>query len=110
MYAGVYSVYGGAYNSSDVVNGCLVVTAAAGLLRRLANRLLALPGLARSLDRNLHALEALRQVALLLQCRASRHNMLNPSVRHFVLTARNKSRLAGARTEIPLTSILIHIV
>lgn len=110
MYAGVYSVYGGAYNSSDVVDGCLVVTATAGLLRRLTRRLLALPGLARSLDRNLHALETLRQVALLLQCRASRHNVLNPSVCHFVLTAGNESRLARTRAEIPLATVCVHIV
>ena len=89
MYASVFGLYGGSYNSSDVVDGFLTAVAASALLRRTRHAA-ALVGLLRLQDHLLKAVALLVGAAVL----HLRHRLLNvsePRVRHFVLTAGNKS-------------------
>ena len=92
MYASVFGLFGGAYYLGYVVNDCLeerlaALAVAAGLR---AGRRRPLVRLLRSEDHLLQAIALLVGAAVL----HLRHRLLHvsePSVRHFCLTARNKT-------------------
>ena len=112
MYASVFGVYGSAYRYGYVVNGCLEIRLAALAVVAASLR----SSRRRALIRLLRLQDDLLQPITLLVGAAVlhlRHRLLHvskPSVRHFVLTAGNESRLARTRTEIPLASIRMHII
>jgi len=115
VYASVFGVRGDISASGYVVNGCLkirltaLVAVAASAVRLRTRR-------RRTLIRLLRLLDDLAQtIALLVGATVPhlRHCLLHvsePSVRHFVLTAGNESRLTGSWTEIPLTAIRMDII
>ena len=115
MYAGVYGVLFGDGGRGYAISVCLeeraaAATAAAGVLLRLTLHVAML--LVRLLRLHDHLPEA---VALLVGAAVLhlRHRLLHvsePRIRHFVLTAGNESGLARARTEVPLTTIRMHII
>ena len=103
---------GGLGNSGYVVNGCLkhrLAALAASLARLGSSRRRALIRLLRLQDDLLQTITLLVGAAVL----HLRHRLLHvsePRIRHFVLTAGNESGLARARTEVPLTTIRMHII
>ena len=115
MYASVCGVCDFGYSVLRVVNDCLKerlarLAAAASVLLRRARKAASLVGLLRLQDHLLQAV-ALLVGAAVLHLRHCLLNVSEPSVRHFVLTTRNKTRTPRRSwTEIPLASIRIHVV
>ena len=112
MYASVFGVYGSAYRYGYVVNGCLEIRLAALAVVAASLR----SSRRRALIRLLRLHDDLPQPITLLVGAATLHlrhgflHMSEPNVYHFCLTARNKTILARARTEIPLASIFMYII
>jgi hypothetical protein len=115
MYASVCGGCGGCDGVVYVVTDCLkeglaALAVTAGVTRLRASYAAALVGLLRLHDHLLQAV-ALLVGAAVLHLRHCLLNVSEPSVRHFVLTTRNKTRTSQrSRTEIPLTSIRIDVV
>ena len=115
MYASVFGVRGDIDASGYVVNGYLkirltalvaVAASAVGLRTRRRRTLICLLRLQNNLLQTITLLVG----ATVLHLRHRLLHVSEPSVRHFVLTAGNESRLTGSWTEIPLTAIRMDII
>jgi len=97
VYAGVSSIFGCSYNSSNVVNDCLkerlaaLAVVAARLVRLGTSHTMLLVRLLRLQDHLLQTIALLVGAAVLHLGHRLLH-VSEPSVRHFVLTAGNESR------------------
>jgi len=115
VYAGVLGVYGGVDSTRYVVNGYLeerlaaLAVVATSLVRLGSSRRRPLVRLLRLHDHLLQTITLLVGAAVLHLGHRLLH-VSKPSVRHFCLTARNKTILSRSRTEVPLTSIGMYII